>query len=400
LKIMNMTARLKTVALFAMLALVAAGCVGARQGVSWPALDSVQYNGETRIVVAYENRVELIDANNGSLTRLIDEEGDFVEDADGNRLTWVVEGSEFENAQFFSDPVVMTAETDEEERTLLFATYNNSLLEFAATNAQPVRPVGIALDDGVNANLVKDDKILYVPYRNQDLVAFDLESLEEIWRLDTEAGVWAAPLLHDAVLYIPSIDHNLYAVEAATGDFAWSTPVDLEGAAASTPLLYDDHLYIGSYSHKLFKITLAGEIVASYEGANWIWGTPAVFNNMLYYTDLSGNVYALNAETLAEVWVSQPAERGIRPAPIVTEDFVIAASRDGRIYWLDRIDGSVVFEREIEGRPEILSELLLLEEDAEAGVPEDMIVVGTVDTGRLVAAFALDNSLPIWVYGR
>jgi outer membrane protein assembly factor BamB len=139
----------------------------------------------------------------------------------------------------------------------------------------------------------------------------------------------------------------------------------------------------------------------------------------LYAADLAGYVYALNPDDLTQIWGTKAASRGIRPAPLVTDEFVVAASRDGKVYWLARETGEVVFSKEVEGRPEILSDLLLLEptaasEDAEGEdgenaettpelkIDEPMVLVATLNNSHLVVAMPLDytSTYPGWVYAR
>ena len=399
--------RLRLAILVALLAAFIAGCANTRQGVEWPALDTITINGSSYIVLAYEQGIELLDPTTGNIAVVRDADGDVILGDNGEAVRWQVDGGEFDNAQFFAEPLPAT---DDGQATLLFPTYNNKILEFYTETAQPVSPTGIAIGDGVLGAMIDDvepapegeeqpeSQNIIIPYRSQGVVALDRASLEFAWRVDTGEGVWASPLLQDGVLYVPSIDHFLYAVDVANGEVLWT--VDLEGAVASAPLYYNDALYVGSFSHKLYKISLGGEILDSFEGQNWIWSTPVEYDGDIYYTDLSGNVYALDADTLQVVWEGKPANRGIRPAPIVTEDYVVVASRSGTVYWLDRSSGTIIHEREMEGTPEILSNMLLVEANEELGINETMIVVGATNNRNMVAAFALDNSIPIWVYGR
>jgi outer membrane protein assembly factor BamB len=379
------------------LVFILAGCVGQRQGISWPALSTVDINGQTGVVVAYEGRIDILDPSNGNIIPLRDSDGNIRTNDNGDTRRWTVEGGEFENAQFFADPLKLQ---DDGEDTLLFAAYNQRLLEFYVNTARVVNPAGISVDGQVLANIAATDDIFYLPYQEQGLAAVSRDSYEELWRIEMEEGVWAAPLLHEGVLYVTSLDHYLYAVDAETGEAVWPNPVDLEGAITSTPRFYEGHLYVGSYSHKMYKISLDGNIVAEHEGENWVWSTPVIYDGTLYYTDLSGNVYALNPQNLSVEWSAKPAERGVRAAPLVTEDYVVISSRDGRLYWLERETGSESFDREVEGTPELLSEILLLEQDEEAGIPSDIILVGSLDAGRLVAAFQLENGASLWTYGR
>jgi outer membrane protein assembly factor BamB len=383
--------------LILILSFVIVGCANVRQGVSWPALSTSIIDDQIGIVVAYENQVVALNPKNGEALPLLDNEGIVQRDAENNPLNWEIKGGDYENAQFFANPILSSADNG---TTLIFPTYNNRFMEFYMDNLQAVNTAGVPLTDGVLADVLVTDDFIYVPYHQQDIVALDRETYKEVWRFDTLDGVWATPLLHDGVLYVPSVDHLLYALDAETGTAIWNEPVNLEGAITSTPLYYEGFLYVGSYSHKVYKISLSGEIVAEHEGSNWVWASPVVYDGLLYYADLRGFVYALNLDDLTEVWATQAGNRGVRPAPIVTNEYVIVVSRGGKLFWLARADGSIIFEREMRGTPEILSDILFIAADDELGINEDMIVVASTDTNNLVAAYRLDNSVEQWVYSR
>lgn len=385
------------VLLLVLLALVvSAGCVPVRMGVSWPVMDTIMMNGETRLMVAYNHVVTLIEPSNGALTRLENAEGEVRYDEQNNPRTWSVDGHQYENAQFFARPVPL------DEETLLFPAYNNRLLEVDLLTATVSSTAGIPLSGPTIAEAVLTDKMLYVPLKEGDVVALDRETYDQKWKADTDAGVWTTPLLVDNTLYVASIDHHLYAFDAETGASLWKNPVDLQGLASAAPLYYDGFLYIGSYSHTVFKISVNGEIVDQFDANNWIWSTPVVDDGMLYVTDLSGYVYAIDPEDMTALWSVKAGTKGIRPAPLVTEAYVIVASRDGVVYWLSRSTGEVVNRREIEGRPEILSDMLLLEPSDSLKISETLIVVSTVDPAHLVYAFPLDykSGYQGWAYRR
>jgi outer membrane protein assembly factor BamB len=172
--------------------------------------------------------------------------------------------------------------------------------------------------------------------------------------------------------------------------------------AGASPLVTEDAIYIGSFSHKLFKISKDGQVLATFEGNNWFWSTPVLIDGTIYATDLGGYVYAVNAADMTPVWSVKAAGRGIRPAPIVSGDYVVAASRDGSVYWLNRGTGELIKRYEIEGHPEILSDMLLLEPSDTLQISEPLIVVGTSDTGKLAVAFPLnpESGYQGWIYSR
>lgn len=385
-------ARWQLIVLVSIVAVVVAGCANVRQGVAWPDLELVTINEQSRVLVTYNDRIVAIDPYQGGQIHVArDADGEIIRNSEGEIVEWNIELKIGGNNQTF---YVSPFRVDD---TFVFPTYDNRFIEIDVQTADVLSEDGIPLTDGVIADVVLSDNLIFVPYRSRDVVALDRETYQEVWRFETEDGVWAAPLLVNDTLYVTSINHNLFALNAATGTPIWDAPVDLEGAIASTPLLYNDFLYIGSYSHKLYKISLTGQIVAEYEGDNWIWGTPVILDDTVYYTDLNGYVYALNATDLSEIWVERPAPRGIRPAPLVTEDFVVVASRNGVVYWLDRELGTTVQEFEVDGTPELLSDILYLPADEDLGHPELMLIAST-DAKRLVTAFNMETFSPQWVY--
>ena len=93
------------------------------------------------------------------------------------------------------------------------------------------------------------------------------------------------------------------------------------------------------------------------------------------------------------------AERGIRAGPLVYGERVVVASRDGKVYWLDRRDGQLLNAREIDGRPELLGDMMLLEPSETLDIDEPLLLVSSVHEGRLLIAFGIDGR-QTWVYPR
>ncbi|MGB1289094.1 MAG: PQQ-binding-like beta-propeller repeat protein, partial [Aggregatilineales bacterium] len=383
--------------LLALLVLIATGCYGTRMGESWPALTTVEVYDEAAIAVSYNNKVSLLQPRNGALVRLLNADGEIRFDDADNPRNWEVDGGQYEGAQFFSNPIVL-----DDGDTFLLPSITERLLEVDTFTAEPNNATGIPVLGKVISNVILDGETLYVPIKSGIIQALDRSSGDTKWEFSVNEGIWSDMILEDGVLYAGSMDHFLYALDAETGEMLWNAPADLEGAITAPPLLHNGMLYAGSFSHKMYQITLDGEIVASYKGNNWIWSTPVIDSGVLYYTDLSGYVYALDADTLEELWAIKAAERGIRAAPLLTEDYVVVGSRDSQMHWLDRETGAVLFERQIEGGGEILSDILLLEADETLNIPEPLVIIGTSATSHLVVAFPLDfdSGYQGWVYSR
>lgn len=378
---------------FALVAIVAlSGCVGSRQGTSWPSLGTIDLNGEQHVVVAYNDQVEILSPDTGAPARLINPvTGEVRRTENNDPRTWVLRGGDYDNAQFFANPIPL------EDDRFLIADYNNRLLEVDSitTTVEDIIPI----EGHVLSDILLVDGVLYIPFQSGGVTAMTLEDNEVLWTYPTEEGVWVQPINVGDQIIFPSLDHFLYSVDKDTGELLWTA--DLEGGVASQPLLANDRLYVGSFNKLFFEVSLDGEILNSYETENWVWGTPAIDDEgIVYLADFSGYVHALDTnDDLAEVWSVQVATRGIRPGPVIYEDRVIVASRDGIVYWLDKRDGLIINDQEVEGRPELLGDLLLLEPSETLDIDEPLVIVSSVNTGELLIAFGIDGR-QTWVHSR
>ena len=391
---MNLTTRrrIRFSILMLLLVLASTSCVGTRMGVSWPSVGLIDLNGQQHLSLSYNDQVAILSPANGVLARLINpESGNPIRDNENNPRSWVLSGASYENAKFYALPIRL------DEETLLVADHNKKLLKVDSVVAEVQR--AMPLSDQVVASMLEVEDVIYVPYQNGGLRATSKIDFSELWTFPTNAGIWAQPLLVGDMIVFPSIDHQLYAIDRNSGAQLWAA--DLGGSVASTPLLANGRLYVGSFNKSFFEISLDGQILNKFDTQNWVWGTPAIDENgVVYVADLSGYVHALDTNNaLAERWSVQVAERGIQAGPLYYEQRVVVSSRDGKVYWLDSRYGELLNEREIEGAPELLGNLLLLEPSATMDIDEPLIIVSSVDPGKLLIAFGVDGR-QTWVYPR
>jgi len=375
-----------------MLLLALSGCVAGRIGVSWPAVGTIDYQGQTHIALAYNNDVVLLNPSNGAPARLINPiDNQPLRDSEGNPRTWILRGTDNDGSQFFSLPLRLDSDT------LLIADNNKRLLRVDSVLVEVQR--SSPLPDKVVADTLAVDGVLYVPLQNGGISAISLEDLSELWHFPTESGMWAKPLLVQGRLIVPSVDHYLYALDPQTGTKLWA--VDLGGAIASTPLYARERLYVGSFNKNFFELTLDGDILNELSTENWVWGSPAIDElGVVYLTDLGGYVHAFDSQRgMEKRWSVKVAERGIRTGPLVVDERVVVASRDGKVYWIDRRDGQLLNTREIDERPELLGDMMLLEPGDNLAIDEPLLLVSSVHDGRLLIAFELDGRQS-WVYPR
>ncbi len=370
----------------ATLVLVVAGCAAQRQGVSWANLTILE---DSSILVAYNDFMVLVDSANGRPIPLRNSEGEIRTDANGNPRRWEISGGDTDS-RFFTSPIWL------DQETFLAADYNHKILTVDFPRADPNAGRQIPLPGRTIANpAVTADDILIIPFSEHDLAAYDMETADQLWLFETDRGFWAAPLIIDDIIYAAGMDHHLYALDIETGHVIWQQ--DMGGAIGSQPLLDADHFYLGTFNRAVYEVSLQGEILAEYKTENWVWGTPQLVDGILYVTDLSGYVYALDTqENLREIWKVEAASNGIRSRPLIVNEWVIIGDRDGKVYWLDRETGLVNPEFTQQAGGEILSDLVLLKREEPL---EPLVIVSTVDNDAILVAYTLD-AVANWTYGR
>ena len=376
---------LKLAVVAAVTLLVAAGCAAQRQGVSWANLTILE---DSSILVAYNDFIVQVDSANGRPVPLRNSDGEIRTDANGNPRRWEINGGDTDS-RFFTGPIWL------DEETFLAADYNHKVLTVDFPRADPNAGRQIPLPGRTIANpAVASGNILIIPFSESNLAAYDMETSDQIWLFETSRGFWAAPLVVNDIVYAAGMDHQLYALDVETGNVIWKQ--DMGGAIGSQPFLDGDHFYLGTFNRAVFEVSLEGEIRAEYETENWVWGTPQLVDGVLYVTDLSGFVYALDANNnLSEIWKVEAASNGIRSRPLIVNEWVIVGDRDGQVYWINRETGAVNTEFTQDAGGEILSDLVLLEREDR----EPLIIVSTVDNDAILVAYTLD-AVANWTYGR
>lgn len=375
-----------------LVALVVSSCSGGRIEASWGSLS--MSSDSTEIVFAYYDRLVKIDPISGRPVQLRDSAGNVRLDDQGNPRTWVVTAPEVPaQTQFYTAPVVLN------DDTMLVASYAGALFEIENRTARVSNSAGVPLGGQVVANPVIENDSLFVPYSQANMQALAMNGFAPEWTFRTQHGIYGQPLFVDGALIVGSLDHNVYSLDPATGEQIWAT--DMSGAVTSTPAYGNNALYVGSFGNRMFKLGLDGQILGTLDAVNWIWGTPAVADDMVYFGDVAGNLYAARdtGSSFEMVWGPLPiATNAIIATPLVNGDTLIVGSRDRHVYWVDRATGAVIQTRETKG--EVLGNMLLLEPGDNLPLNQPIVVVSTMANEELVIAFSLENGERLWAYSR
>src|SRR5690349_12117770 len=145
-----------------------------------------------------------------------------------------------------------------------------------------------AKDHWVAAPLVVNNS-LFAVNSDGNLYIIDLQdgqSVKKATVVELGGRLWSQPTTDGERVYITSLDHSVIAVDANTHKVLWHE--DLGGAVPGATVLGEDgSLYVGSLGSQLEKFDAAtGNHQPVVDAENWIWGTPALEGETLYFADV------------------------------------------------------------------------------------------------------------------
>jgi outer membrane protein assembly factor BamB len=235
------------------------------------------------------------------------------------------------------------------------------------------------------------------------------------WTFRTGAAVISSPAVAQGILYVGSSDHNLYALDAASGMLRWKFAT--HGRVTSSPAVAAGRVYFGSYDSNLYaldaasgalawKFTTAGERRFSAKhlhGAepaaevmpdpfDVFLSSPVVAAGVVYFGSGDGNVYALDAASGALRWKFHTGDV-IHASPALADGVLYVGSWDSYFYALDAASGKLRWRFKTGEDPKINNQVGI---QSSAVVSDGVVYFGCRDSHL----YALDagSGAARWVY--
>lgn len=378
------TARRRMLGVLLIMMLLLAAC-GSGPGDSWAGI--ARHPDSDTVYVSFNKRVLALNPANGE-----------------------IEWEYGDEAKFYAVPVV-------DNGTIFVGDYQGKLHAIDAETGQPqwvyeperrklIGPLSPDPTDRVIAPVALSDETVFFGLGSRNVVAVSRESAEDIWTFETDHGVWGKPLYLPGeggapdTLYVVSLDQHLYAIDTATGDELWK--LDLGGAVPGN-MTYDaerNWVYVGTFVSEVLAVDLTAQIIVDrFATHDWVWGSPAFFEDTLYVGDLSGTLFAIavtdDGFAPDVVWERPIAEDSIRSTPLILEDegLLVVGSEDKHFYTVNLENGATVLTQKTEGQA--LTELIAITPDVE--MADKLVVVGTSDDTHVVA-YNYETGEDAWKY--
>ncbi len=191
---------------------------------------------------------------------------------------------------------------------------------------------------------------IYAPNSDGNLYALDLKG-NLLWTFKSKKPLWATPATNTQCdcLFVPSMDHTLYALEAKTGAVQWETG-DLGGAMVDAPAFSENGtVFIGTFGSELIALSASdGKVEWRYKAGGLIWSQPNLVEGILYFGDSKGALYAVEAANGTEKWKFQVAGP-IVATPLIQNGTIYVTEGTDAVYAY-QMDGASAWQKKLEGQ--------------------------------------------------
>ncbi|MDR0695663.1 MAG: PQQ-binding-like beta-propeller repeat protein [Holosporales bacterium] len=177
-------------------------------------------------------------------------------------------------------------------------------------------------DDGVfSGGITADHGIIYASTNIGDVIAIDSKSQKELWKQKLKFPLNGAPIYVSGKLIVTTVENKTYAMEASTGNIAWTKTLSQEQTIMSefsTPAVAGGHAICAYSTGEVISIDVQSGI------ENW--------TEVLLSADMSKSGGVMSH---------------ISASPVVTGDTVLVANIESKMELLEYESGQKLWEKDI-----------------------------------------------------
>jgi outer membrane protein assembly factor BamB len=247
-----------------------------------------------------------------------------------------------------------------------------------------------------------NDDTVYFGSDDGKLYAVDAQTGSPRWEFPTQGFVRSQPAVMGEMVYFTSDDGFLYAVDAQRGTLAWRTDIgnaltpevrknigtNAYDYRQSSPIVVDGEAYVGSLDGNVYALSAnTGQVIWTYNTNGKVRATPVLANGTLYVGSWDGYSYALDVNTGQLLW-KEPLGGAVQSTALVVDGVVYTASREASVFALDATTGKTKWEYSygngmwVESSPTLVDGILYV------GSSGSQIIVGfDSQTGNVVTTF-------------
>lgn len=245
----------------------------------------------------------------------------------------------------------------------------------------------VELDTGFVASPAYKDGTLFVGDYDGTLHALDAKDGQEKWRFETGMEIDASPNFHTDKVLFTSQNGKLYSVHADSGKLAWEYETGDQLQCGAT--LAGDRTFLGGCDAQLHIVDVStGQLVGQPLPIDAPTGsTPSVLGNRVFVPTYAGEIFCYELPSNDLLWRFRDPKLAdeFKNSVAVADGLAVAASRNKRVFAIDVSNGKVVWEQTLQKRC-----------DASPVIAGGRVVVASAD-GR-ITLFDLKTGQQQWMF--
>ncbi len=245
-----------------------------------------------------------------------------------------------------------------------------------------------ACEDEIRGSVTVADGMVFVPSYDHNVYALAEDNGKFLWKYPTEGGIACKPWVSEGMVIFGSIDKVIYSVDVRTGHLLWTAPT--QGRIFSSPFGELGHIFIGSDDRQIYAIhQMSGRRAWTYAADGEIRSRPLVAESLILFACQMGMVYALSLNR-EQRWRFR-ARRGFLASPVMHNGLVFIGSLDNHFYALDVRSGWAAWKYRSGGS--IVSTAVIWKNMVFFGSSDGFVYALDADDGRVVWRYQTDNQI-------
>ena len=211
----------------------------------------------------------------------------------------------------------------------------------AISPSNSIKPLwSFECEDEIRGTATYDNGVIYVGAYDNNLYALNAATGEFIWKHPTDGGIVCKPAIYERNIYFGSEDSRLYVVSPRSGNLVWTYYA--EGPIRSSPRISERHVFIGADDDHLHVINAStGRRALKFNAGAPIRSTPLVYQDAIYFGTESGDFFSIDFQGKMK-WQIR-SKRAVTSSPSIVDDVVYFGSMDGTFYAAEAKTGWVIW---------------------------------------------------------
>jgi len=215
--------------------------------------------------------------------------------------------------------------------------------------------------DYYTAAPIAEGNVVWVGSGDGFLYALESKTGKFKWKFETTGRIRATPAITEQVVYLPSNDGMVYAINKTSGKLLWKFATDGasydseksgwdRNAIYAPPIIQDSLMVIASRDGKTYAVDLYTHKERWHVTYGPTWAMSTSVTNSAVYIGWSDNnlLSSIDLKSGKENW-KFTASSVIYTKPFLTDNEVLVASADNKLYCVRKNDGTKLWEYQTSG---------------------------------------------------